>query len=103
LIRASLIEQNNQKLKQALGPYAFKALEIQSHPAQVKRQTYSLTFIAAITRDKVLCTEVIEGKYDSTLFEDTIYKMLEHIRTDRKTSKKNVIVFMDNARIHWHS
>jgi hypothetical protein len=41
-----------------------------------------MSFIAAITQNKLLATEIIEGAYDSTLFEDVLFKMLENIRTD---------------------
>ena len=45
-----------------------------------------MSFIAAITQTKLLCTEIIEGAYDATLFEDVVFKMLESIRTDPETS-----------------
>jgi hypothetical protein len=41
-----------------------------------------MSFIAAITQDKLLCSEVVEGGYDATLFEDYLYQMLKHIRSD---------------------
>lgn len=62
-----------------------------------------MSFIAAITRDKLLCTEIIEGAYDATLFEEVMHKMLSHIRSDPLTRDKTVIVFMDNAIFHHHS
>ena len=62
-----------------------------------------MSFIAAITQDKLLCTEIVEGGYDATLFEDTLYQMLMHIRQDQQTSSKNIVLFMDNAIIHHHS
>jgi transposase len=62
-----------------------------------------MSFIAAITRDKLLCTEIIEGAYDTTLFENVIFKMLESIRTNEETKYKTVLLFMDNAVFHKHS
>jgi DDE superfamily endonuclease len=68
-----------------------------------KKQIYSMSFIAAITQDKLLCSEFVEGGYDATLFEDTVYQMLKHIRSDEQTARQNVVLFMDNAVIHHHS
>ncbi len=48
----------------------------------VKKQVYSMSFIAAITQDRLLCSEVIEGAYDATLFEEVLFKMLTHVRSD---------------------
>jgi hypothetical protein len=62
-----------------------------------------MSFIAAITQNKLLATEIIEGAYDSTLFEDVLFKMLSHIRTDPQTSHQSVLLFMDNASFHQHS
>lgn len=70
---------------------------------KIKEQQYSMSFIAAITMNKLLCTEIIEGAYDTTLFEDVIFKMLDSIRKDPQTCKQNVLLFMDNASFHKHA
>ena len=62
-----------------------------------------MSFIAAITQDKLLCSEVVEGAYDATLFEEYLFKMLKHVRSDTETSQRNVVLFMDNAIFHHHS
>jgi transposase len=62
-----------------------------------------MSFIAAITQDKLLCSEIVEGGYDATLFEETVFRMLEHLRTNPATARQNIVVFMDNAVIHHHS
>jgi hypothetical protein len=50
--------------------------------SEVKKQIYSMSFIAAITQKQLLCSEIVEGAYDSTLFEDMLFRMLSHIRSD---------------------
>lgn len=70
---------------------------------EARKQQYSMSLIAAITRDKLLCTQVIEGAFDATLFEEVLYKMLFHVRSDQDTAGKTVVLFMDNATIHHHS
>jgi hypothetical protein len=62
-----------------------------------------MSFIAAITQEKLLCSEIIEGAYDATLFEEVIYQMLAHIRSDQHTAHRTVVLFMDNAKFHHHS
>jgi len=63
----------------------------------VKKQVYSMSFIAAITQDRLLCSEVIEGAYDTTLFEEVLFKMLTHVRSDPLLQRRNVVLFMDNV------
>jgi hypothetical protein len=56
-----------------------------------------MSFIAAITQDRLLCSEVIEGAYDATLFEEVLFKMLTHVRSDPLLQRRNVVLFMDNV------
>jgi transposase len=51
----------------------------------------------------LVCSEIIKGAYDATLFEDVVFKMLSHLRTDPETSSKNIVLFLDNAKFHKHS
>ena len=48
-------------------------------------------------------SQIIEGAFDSTLYEDFIFKVLNYIRTQPKTANQQVVVLMDNAVIHRHS
>lgn len=103
MIGATLIEKTNSRLVEQLGPLAFKAKQLSMRKSDVKKQQYSMSLIAAITRDKLLCTQVLEGAFDATLFEEVVYQMLVHVRTDQDTANKTVVLFMDNASIHHHS
>jgi transposase len=68
-----------------------------------KKQQYSMSFIAAITQDKLACSQIIEGAYDATLFEDVLFQMLSKFRSDEHTKDKAIVLFMDNATFHHHS
>jgi hypothetical protein len=68
-----------------------------------KKQMYSLSFVAAITRDQVLATEIIEGPYDATLFEEVVFKILDHLRSSELHRARTIFLLMDNAVIHHHS
>ena len=59
--------------------------------------------ISAITQDRVLANQVVEGSVDSVLFENFIYQTLLHLRTDHNTATKEILLFLDNAVIHKHS
>lgn len=45
---------------------------------------------------------MIEGAYNSTLYEDVLYQLLYKLRSDKQTEKKNIVLLMDNARFHHH-
>jgi len=51
-------------------------MQLSMKKGAAKKQIYSMSFIAAITQDKLLCSEIIEGAYDATLFEETIHNIL---------------------------
>ena len=43
---------------------------------------------------------MIEGAFDSTLFENFLYRVLNKLRQRAETKSKTIVVLMDNARIH---
>ena len=62
-----------------------------------------MSLIAAVSQDKVISTQLIEGGVDSSIFENFIYHTLRAVRTNPCTAEKTVMLFMDNAVIHRHS
>ena len=62
-----------------------------------------MSLIAAISYNKVVSTQLMEGGVDSSVFENFIFHTLRAIRTDPKTADKTVLVLMDNTVIHHHS
>ena len=77
-------------------------LEITLQKPREKQQQYSLSMISAITPDRVLANQIVEGSVDSVLFENFIYQTLLHLRSDQATAEKEVLLFLDNAVIHKH-
>jgi transposase len=61
-----------------------------------------MSFIAAITQHEVMGSQIIEGAFDSTLIEEFMFRILNHLRTDPKTATKDIVVLMDNAVVHRH-
>jgi hypothetical protein len=82
IIGNTLQERSQNRLRHQLGEYAFKTLNLSMKKNVGKKQMYSMSFIAAITQKQLLCSEIVEGGYDSTLFEDMVFRMLSHIRSD---------------------
>ena len=64
------------------------------------RTQYSLSVLAAISQSDILGIQVVEGGSDLSNFEHFIYKVVQKIRTDKKTMDKPVVVFLDNAAVH---
>ena len=99
----SLAEENQKLLRERLGPYGYQSLQLSIRKQGVKRQQYSMSYIAAISQEEVIGTQIIEGAFDATLFEGFMFKVLKHVRSDPKTRLKSLVVLMDNAVIHHHS
>jgi transposase len=62
-----------------------------------------MSLIAAITIDKVISYQVIEGAVDSSLFDNYIYQTLRYMRRTEAAGRKDIVLLMDNAVIHRHS
>jgi transposase len=59
-----------------------------------------MSLISAISDDRVIANQVIEGAVDGVLFENFIYHTLVSIRNDKELCERKVILLLDNARIH---
>ena len=103
IVGNTLQERSLKRLKQQLGPYAIKTMDLSMRKNAAFKQMYSMSFVAAITQSQLLCSEIIEGAHDATLFEDLLFKMLSHIRSDEQMMNKSVVLLMDNASFHHHS
>lgn len=83
--------------------YGERSRQLSIAKASVKQQTYSISFVAAMTQDRIISSQIIEGNVDSILFENFLYHTLRSIRTDKNLHSKRVVLFMDNAAIHKYS
>lgn len=59
-----------------------------------------MSLISAISYDRIIANQFIEGGVDATLFENFIYNLLWSVRNDKDLCRKKVVLFMDNAVIH---
>jgi transposase len=50
----------------------------------------------------VIGSQIIEGAFDSTLFEEFVFRVLDHLRKAPATATKTIVILMDNAVIHRH-
>ena len=56
--------------------------------------------ISAITQDRGISNQLIEGGVDSSVFENFIYQTLLSIRNDKELGSKDIVLLMDNMRFH---
>lgn len=63
-------------------------------------QLFSLSLISAISFDRVIANQVIEGNVNSALYENFLFRLVEGVRGDPAMKEKEVLIFMDNAKIH---
>ena len=59
-----------------------------------------MSLISAISEDRVIANQIIEGGVDGVLFENFIFHTLASIRKDKDLCERKVLIFLDNARIH---
>ena len=63
-------------------------------------QSFNITLIAAMAKDRVVSMQMLEGGTDAVVFENFIYCTLNKLRRDPSTAGKDIVLFMDNATIH---
>jgi len=59
-----------------------------------------MSLISAISHDRIIANQVVEGAVDGLLFENFIYQTLVSVRNDKELSSKKVLLLLDNASIH---
>ena len=98
--RLDMLGFTRKCLNQAIGEYGMLARETSMMRSVPKRQCYSVSMISAITQDRVISNQLIEGGVDSSVFENFIYETLLSIRKDKELGSKDIILLMDNVRFH---
>lgn len=89
---------------QALGKYGLAAEALSVRPNfQQRPQNYSVSLIAAVTQDSIAAAQIIEGGVDASVFEHFIQEMLQGLRQRNKQAGPEIVLLLDNARIHRHS
>ena len=100
LSRLDLVRRHRQR---SLGKYGLLAEQLAMKKSDVKREQYSVSLISAISQDRVIASQLIQGGVDSTVFESFLQAMLLSLRTDKSYDDKNIVLYLDNAAIHSHS
>ena len=72
-IPVNSLNTENQHLKLSLNPYARKCYDISKRKGTEKQQQFSVSLIAAISQDRVIAHQVLEGGIDSVIFENFVY------------------------------
>ena len=74
------LEIVRQVYADALGPGGVLVKQLEKRRTGDRQQPYSLSLISAISHDKILANQLVEGGVDSSIFENFIFKLLEGIR-----------------------
>lgn len=83
-----------------LGKYGRLAEDLSRQHAAAKSNTFRASLLSAVTFDRVVANQLIEGPIDASLFENFLHHTLAGVRADPELQGRQVVVLMDNARIH---
>ena len=85
-----------------LGEHGLLAERMSRAKNPARRQLYSLSLLSAISQERLLANQLIEGGVDATIFENFLYRLLVHVRESPEFAGRQVVLLMDNASIHHH-
>ena len=101
LPRESRIEALRAAYLDELGEEGMRAWELQRRPREGPApQNFGMTLISAVSEDRVLANQFIEGGVDGSVYENFVHHLLQGIRRDPELRGRKVVLLMDNARIH---
>jgi transposase len=66
------------------------------------RLSYTFSITAAMTLERVVSMQIIEGTYDRVMFENFLYRTVNKLRVDPLTKTREIAILVDNAQIHKH-
>lgn len=99
---APTIDRIKDTVREDIGDLGMRAWDISKRKTGVKLENYSVSLISAISQERVIANQLVQGGVDSSVFENFIWELLTHIRSDDAHRGKRVVLLMDNARIHCH-
>jgi hypothetical protein len=70
--------------RRTLGKYGISAEKLSMNKNEVRKQQYSVSLLSAISYDRVIANQLIEGGVDSTVFENFLQQMLLGISGDHQ-------------------
>jgi hypothetical protein len=83
-----------------LGEHGMFSRDLEDRVVKIKKEDFGMTLIAASTDKAIVSFQLIEGGIDASLFENFIYQMLLQMRKSPDYEQKDIILLMDNAKIH---
>jgi hypothetical protein len=103
-MKQSPLEDARNRRARSLGRYGLAAEALTVRPSSEARpQNYSVSLIAAVTKDEIVGAQLVEGGVDASVFEHFIQELLKGLRDRGAFKGPGVVLLLDNARIHHHS
>lgn len=59
-----------------------------------------MTLISAISEDRVIANQLVEGGVDTMVYENFVYHLLKSLEGSPMVNGRPVVLLMDNANIH---
>lgn len=88
--------------EEELGKDGLLAWQLAMSACQETPQLYSLSVLSAITQDRVVSNQLVQGGVSSYVFEMFLFQTLRSLRESEEFRERPIVVLMDNARIHHH-
>ena len=67
---------------------------------QTENPCYSLCLITAISLQRVVSFQLLEGSVDQVIFEQFLFYTVKALRARRDCQGKTIVIQLDNARVH---
>jgi len=97
------LELARRRRNRLLGRFGLAAEALTIRKSNLRKQNYSVSLVSAIAQDRVVANQLIEGGVDSAVFENFLQQMLLGLRKDKSLDGRNIVLLLDNAKIHHHS
>ena len=97
------LELARTRRNRLLGRFGLAAEALTIRKSTLRKQNYSVSLVSAIAQDRVVANQLIEGGVDSAVFENFLLQMLLGLRKDKSLDGRNIVLLLDNAKIHHHS
>ena len=97
------LELARRRRHRLLGRFGLAAEALTIRKSNLRKQNYSVSLVSAIAQDRVIANQLIEGGVDSAVFENFLQQMLLGLRKDTSLDGRNIVLLLDNAKIHNHS
>ena len=79
------------------------SMKLQQKKVDFYRQDYQLAMISAMSQEKIIANQIVQGPIDAVIFDNFIYDMLSNLVKEPEYMERDIVLFMDNAVIHRHS